>query len=182
MDKLVYILILILFLLVLNLYMGKKTESMANLDDGQKAEVKQMIYDTYKVDVNAIKNLSEIASKLQKEGLTIPGNLTVTGDIRANNITSANEINIKDANTKLSKGDGNALRIKTAGGWVDIGAQNDGWCHIYSDRPKFAFNKQITDVSGPYLDYIKTSDKNELANNTNILRNDFNALRSKFDG
>jgi microcystin-dependent protein len=33
-------------------------------------------------DVQAIRNLAEIANKLQKEGLTIPGNLTVKGELR----------------------------------------------------------------------------------------------------
>ena len=69
----------IVFVLVFKLFMDNQTEPMANLDNEQVEQVKKLIYETYKIDVNSIKNLSEIASKLQKDGLTIPGNLTVKG-------------------------------------------------------------------------------------------------------
>jgi len=62
-----------------------KIEPMANLDDTQKNEVKDLIYSTYKIDVNAIKNLSEIANKLQTAGVTLPGNLIMKGAILADN-------------------------------------------------------------------------------------------------
>jgi hypothetical protein len=211
MNNLNYIIFTILFLLGLNLYMGKKTESMTNLDDNQKAEIKQMIYDTYKVDVNAIKNLSEIATKLQKEGLTIPGNLTVTGDIKTTNLTTTGDIktanvttsgnlttlgdikttnlttlgdiNIKDTNTKLLKGDGDTLRIQTKSGWINIGAMNNDWCHIYTDRPKFAINKPLTDTgSSPYYEYTKTNTTDSLRNSTDSLATNFNSFKTKFDG
>jgi microcystin-dependent protein len=42
-------------------------------------DIKEAIKQVYLADVEAIRNLSEVATKLQKEGLTIPGNLTVTG-------------------------------------------------------------------------------------------------------
>jgi hypothetical protein len=56
---------------------------MTNLDDAQKNEIKQMIYDTYKVDVTAIKNLSDVANKLQNEGVSVPGNLLLKGPVVA---------------------------------------------------------------------------------------------------
>jgi microcystin-dependent protein len=81
-QKYNYILIIILFVLVFKLFMDKQTESMTNLDNDQSEQVKKLIYETYKIDINSIKNLSEIATKLQKEGLTIPGNLTITGELK----------------------------------------------------------------------------------------------------
>ncbi len=43
--------------------------------------VKEAIKQVYNADVEAIRNLSEVATKLQAGGLTIPGNLTVTGSV-----------------------------------------------------------------------------------------------------
>ena len=126
---------------------NKKIESMADVGQLTEDRIKELIYQTYLMDVTAIKNLSDVAVKLQSGGLTIPGNLTVQG-----------ELNIQDANTKLVKGDGNSLRISTPSGFVDIGSRNNDWAHIYTDRPKFAFNKQLTDTSvEPYNDYIKNN-------------------------
>ena len=56
---------------------GKRTESMAALDINP--QIKEAVKLQYIADVEAIRNLSEVATKLQKGGLTIPGNLTVTG-------------------------------------------------------------------------------------------------------
>ena len=64
-------------------------ESMSNVSNDIKEAVKQV----YLADVEAIRNLSEIATKLQNGALTIPGNLVVKGQIRADNaITSGGEI------------------------------------------------------------------------------------------
>jgi hypothetical protein len=196
MNNLNYILYAILFLLILNLYMGKKTESMTNLDESQKAEIKQLIYDNYKIDVNTIKNLSEIASNLQKDGLTIPGNLTVTGDIKSSNITNTGNIdtvnvkttgNIKTSNIKilgninmkdlikLSKSDKNALKIQTTYGFVEFGS------HISTDRPKFAFNKPI--INGlSNINYMKASDKTNLSSSIESLNWFINNMKRSFDG
>ncbi len=77
-------LIVICFVLIGYLFykQSQQQESMTNLDNDQMEQVKQLIYDTYKIDVTSIKNLSEIATKLQKDGLTIPGNVTVSGDLK----------------------------------------------------------------------------------------------------
>jgi hypothetical protein len=67
----------------------KTKEPMADVSVDIKEAVKQV----YLADVEAIRNLSEIATKLQNGALTIPGNLVVKGQIRADNaITSGGEI------------------------------------------------------------------------------------------
>jgi hypothetical protein len=200
MNNLNYILYAILFLLVLNLYMGKKTESMTNLDASQ-AEIKQMIYDTYKIDFNAINSLSNIATKLQTEGLTtLPSNLNVTGNIKATTITNSgnietdtlkttgnietvdittDNINIKDI--QLLKGDNNALRIQTNNGRIDIGSQNANYCNINTDKEKIAFNKPITDVSvWPFDDYIKIDEKASLITDAIKTVTNLNEFKAKF--
>lgn len=50
-------------------------EDMANISDDIKAAIKEI----YMADVESIRNLAEVSIKLQKDGLTIPGNLTVAG-------------------------------------------------------------------------------------------------------
>ena len=57
-------------------------------------DIKEAIKQVYLADVEAIRNLSEVATKLQKEGLTIPGDLTVTGQIKVGKtINASGEIN-----------------------------------------------------------------------------------------
>ena len=83
-NKINIVFIIIGFVLIFNLYWKKDNiETMANLDSQQRDEVKQLIYDTYRIDVNAIKNLSELATRLQAGGITIPGNATISNTLTA---------------------------------------------------------------------------------------------------
>jgi len=50
---------------------------------------------------------------------------------------------INDANTKISEGSNNSVRIQTNSGYVDIGPQNTGWAHFNTDRPEFYFSKPV---------------------------------------
>jgi hypothetical protein len=71
-NNLTNILLVIGLIFIFHLYWKLPTrECMANLDDTQKSEVKQLIYETYKIDVNSIKNLSRIADDLVKSGLQL---------------------------------------------------------------------------------------------------------------
>ncbi len=38
-------------------------------------------------------------------------------------------------------------------GYIDIGPANSGWAHIYSDRPKFIFNKPVWSIGGAFSSY-----------------------------
>ena len=61
---------------------------------------------------------------------------------------------LKIGNVYLSDAGDGTLRISNGSGYVDVGAKNGGWGHIYTDRPKFAFNAPLTDVkTAPYKDY-----------------------------
>ncbi len=72
---------IIIGILFFNLYWNKTTETMADVGPLTEDRVKQLIYETYLIDVNAIKNLSDVATQLQAGGLTVPGNLTVKGNL-----------------------------------------------------------------------------------------------------
>jgi hypothetical protein len=58
------------------------------------------------------------------------------------NITTG-DLLLGDTSTALRKGAGNALRIQTNSGYVDVGAMNSGYCHIDTDRGRFYFNKKL---------------------------------------
>ena len=85
MEKNIIILIVVLFIITNCVNFGlffnnrKNIENMANTDDNK---IKELINSIYKVDVQAIRNLADISVKLQdSKGLTIPGDLTIEGNI-----------------------------------------------------------------------------------------------------
>lgn len=55
-----------------------------------------------------------------------------------------NEIAEEDFTTRLSVGGSKQLQIISTNGSIDIGAQNAGYAHIYTDRPSFYMNKGLT--------------------------------------
>ncbi len=46
-----------------------------------------------------------------------------------------------------------ALRVQTTHGYLDLGAQNTAWAHIYTDRPKVIFNKDVYTTSNAFSSY-----------------------------
>ncbi|CAL2093967.1 shufflon system plasmid conjugative transfer pilus tip adhesin PilV [Tenacibaculum sp. 190524A05c] len=48
---------------------------------------------------------------------------------------------------------GGALRVKSSHGYIDVGAQNTSWAHIYTDRSKFIFNKDVYSVTNGFSSY-----------------------------
>jgi hypothetical protein len=117
---------------------------------------------------------------------TSSGNISATGTISTNgNISTSGEVSSstnKIGNVTLSeapKSDSGGLRITTSSGWLDIGAKNPGWAHIYTDRPKFAFSKPLTDVAtSTYKDYAKYTGQDT----TNIALGDISASSLKSSG
>lgn len=60
-------------------------------------EVKKMINNTYLADIEAIRNLSDVATKLQSGGLTIPGNLKIKGKLTVDKDANVmNNLYVKD--------------------------------------------------------------------------------------
>ena len=70
-------------------------ESMADVSNDIKEAVKQV----YLADVEAIRNLSEVATKLQAGGYTIPGDLTVKGQIISEK--KINGLTLSELNNKI---------------------------------------------------------------------------------
>ena len=101
------VLIIILFIFMFHQYWlrscnSSNKEPMADIsvaikEVNIKEEIKEAVKQLYLADVQAIRNLSEIASKLQKEGLVIAGNLEVRGQIIADkDIISNGDIKAKN--------------------------------------------------------------------------------------
>jgi len=72
------ILIGIILVLIFYIYQNKSIEKMTNTESIDK-KIKEGIKEVYLADLNAIRNLSEVSKQLQKDGIEIPGNLTVRG-------------------------------------------------------------------------------------------------------
>jgi len=92
--------------------------------------------------------------------------LSNIGDLtlRSNATIQGGNVYLVDGNTRLTRGSGNALRMQTDSGYVDMGAQNSGWAHFISDRASFYFNPKIT-VDGnvePYTDNARDLGANSL--------------------
>jgi microcystin-dependent protein len=76
---------LIVFSIVIyHIYMSYKIEKMADTSTVSD-QIKQAVKDIYLADVESIRNLSEVATKLQADGLTIPGVLSISGNIKTPN-------------------------------------------------------------------------------------------------
>lgn len=49
--------------------------------------------------------------------------------------------------------DGGALRVQSDSGYLDLGSRNSSWAHIYTDRPKIIFNKDVYTTSNAFSSY-----------------------------
>ncbi len=77
-------------------------------------------------------------------GGVVIGDSGVDHDLTVYGTGTFNEyIYLPDSNTRLSEGAGNALRMQTNSGYIDIGAQNTSYAHIYTDRPAFYTNAPV---------------------------------------
>lgn len=81
---------------------------------------------------------------------SLDGALVMSGDRAAtwinfhnNTLKEVGKIEITNVNTWIDEGDGNAVRLGNDSGYVDIGAQNTSYLHVYTDRAEFYFNKEI---------------------------------------
>ena len=92
---------------------GGDRESIEGFNDIGKmtvTDLQNLIYSTYKADVQAIKNLADTAAKLQAGGLTVPGNLNVSGGLSGPTVNTINDkitnaINTLNTNINNTKRD-----------------------------------------------------------------------------
>ena len=109
MDNL-FLFIVGIFIIVFYANRGGDRETVEGFNDTiskmSVTDLQNLIYSTYKADVQAIKNLADTAAKLQAGGLTVPGNLTVSGNITGptvNDLYSNITQSKKELNTNITQ-------------------------------------------------------------------------------
>ena len=80
-DNIIYLMIIAIVYLMYKISCYNTIEKFAENSPNISEQIKEQIGKIYKADVQAIRNLSDISKKLQEGSLTIPGNLTIEGDI-----------------------------------------------------------------------------------------------------
>ncbi|SNR14585.1 hypothetical protein [Tenacibaculum jejuense] len=70
---------------------------------------------------------------------------------------------------------GGALRVKTDHGYLDLGAQNASWAHIYTDRKAVIFNKDVYTTTNSFSSYnnsllfkVKGTERLRIEENGNV--------------
>ena len=97
---------------------------------------RKIMTDTYKVDIDAIRNLSNVAGKLQEGGLTIPGDLRVTGKLTVEKDASLKKNLTVDYDTAVMRN----LYVKdyTSSKRLDVrnseSVAGRGWTHFNHDN------------------------------------------------
>ena len=106
------ILLCIVILFAMNLYSLaclKTKEKMTNVNSVTEQTITTLIKKIYKTDVNAIRNLADIADKLQGKGkyknkeIVLPGNLTIKGNLKINQNLNVNGTSTSKDITATSK-------------------------------------------------------------------------------
>ena len=126
-DYIIYgLIIAVIYLLYKNSSNCMKIERMTNTED-----IKQKINEIYQVDVESIRNLSAIAESLQKDGVTIPGDITIRGSLR-----------LGDGSTVLTQSKG-MLMVKNNNGSLTMGAKDSKNNYFETDRSKHIFSQEV---------------------------------------
>ena len=110
----IFLFIVGIFMIVFYANRGGDRETVEGFNDTISkmsiTDLQNLIYSTYKADVQAIKNLADTAAKLQAGGLTVPGNLAVSGNISGPTVNTINDkitnaINTLNTNINNTKRD-----------------------------------------------------------------------------
>ena len=89
--KIDLIFLIVLFIVITYIFIIYKVEKMADVTSiGNIDQIKEAVKQVYAADVEAIRNLSAVATQLQAAGLTIPGQLKVGDKLSTNNLDPSN--------------------------------------------------------------------------------------------
>ena len=166
------IIIIIMGILVFHLYWTRqKNESMA--DVGNLDQIKEAVKQVYLADVESIRNLSNVATKLQTDGLTVPTNMNIKGKMNIGSDANSKDFpewlglsveNATDAHIRLkTKADENKnvylinrdgnFRINTHGVGDMFGVNRDG--HTYNTHTGDHVHHFIGKGDNPYITISK---------------------------
>ena len=113
--------IFVIYLVYKDICRDKKIEKMTDdissksttTDDSElNSKINAAVDNIYQSDIESIRNLEQIAKKLQEEGLTIPGNLTVGGTLTVNKKSTVNSLEVKNS-SDFGTGSNRKLRIES---------------------------------------------------------------------
>jgi hypothetical protein len=116
-----------IIILLLVLYLFYKVHNKQENFAATNKDVKKIVNEVYKADLESIRNLGEISKKLQKGGLTIPGDLRVKGELNIDkDLSTKGKLKVdKDISTKGNGIIGNAY----IGKWKTNSGEYAAFCH-----------------------------------------------------
>jgi len=85
------IFLIVLGIVIAYVFILYKVENMTNTPTVSD-QIKQAVKEVYLADVESIRNLSEVATKLQAGGLTVPGHTNVRGKMVIGTTSNAAEL------------------------------------------------------------------------------------------
>ncbi len=105
-------------------------------------------------------SISFIGQEIKKDTtrmIELPGIEPIAGSLAIKDLIPA-DLDLRGKNLILTgyiKGSvsGGATKIQSNHGYINIGPQNTSWAHIYTDRPRFIFNKPIFSYNGVFSSY-----------------------------
>jgi hypothetical protein len=168
-DNIIYLIIIAIVYLMYQNICNNTIEKMTS-ESSIEEQVNKVISKIYKADIQAIRNLSYISLKLQNNGLTIPGDLTVEGNI-----------NMKDGKSIKSTGQ---LRIEPnkelyllpkTGTVLADNIKINGEANVGT-------NLKVTDYIGCKRLDIKSTDGTTHFNYDNKSKNYIRGTRNQLDG
>ena len=166
-KKDIIILILLVFIYCIYLKQNNKIEKMTNANTVNEQTITTLIKKIYKTDIEAIRNLADIADKLQGKGkyknkeIVLPGNLTIQGNLKVNknsttvgsitgNGITGNSITGSSINGKSITGD--KLNISGSAKVNSFEVQNDSRFGTSSNR-RLQINSSNYRDGGTYISF-----------------------------
>ncbi len=154
--------IIIIILVLGMIYLLYKTRNIDNKENFSTSDdVKQAINDVYKADINAIRNLSNVATEIysNNDTLTIPAKNTTVTDLSGSNASisniTSNNLTSDNANIKNITVDGNIIytnKTNILGSLSDtnITIPSNGNILVYSDSKWI----NVPSIAGCYNGYL----------------------------
>ena len=163
--------LLIFGIIIIYIFIIYKVENMADVSNID--QIKEAVKQVYMADIEAIRNLSEVAQKIQANGLTIPAHANIRGRMSIGSNTNAKDLadyiglsveNTNDTHIRLkTKADDNKsvylinrdghLRVNTHGIGDMFGVNRDG--HTYNVCTNDNVHHFVGKGDNPYITLSK---------------------------
>ena len=108
--------------------------------------------------VNNAANTENMLYAQQDGGVTLYHNSSNVFTTHSTGATVNGELYINNSDTKIEEGSGNAIKVTTPNGYIQVGSLNSSYAHFYTDLPQYFFSDSI-EVNGnlkPYSTNTRT--------------------------